>query len=193
MLGFLPISTWDADFVAAIRRHYTESRGAPWGKKLAWKIVEDASVIGWIGLGEPSYKLAPRRRLGLMDARPLAHTVCNFIYRLEGPRTALASGILKEWLPVAGEGWRDRYGWLPIHWETMIGQGDVRNLGACFKKAGFRSLGMTTGRSARRPAGHTQGPRIWMDSTPKLVLYKGPLHRLPDGEELRRLMPEEGK
>lgn len=177
-LAFIPISTWAEDFVGAIHRHYTESKGAPPGKKLAWRIIENGRVIGWIGLGEPSFKLAPRRKLGLLDARPLPETVSNFIYRLEGPRTAKASQILRAWLPVAAQGWKDRYGWLPVHWETLIGQGDAKNMGACFKRAGFRSLGLTTGRSARRPPGHTNGARIWMDSTPKLVLYHGPLARI---------------
>ncbi len=107
--------------------------------------------------------------------RPLPETVSNFIYRLEGPRTAKASQILIAWLPVAAQGWMDRYGWLPVHWETLIGQGDAKNMGACFKRAGFRSLGLTTGRSARRPPGHTHGARIWMDSTPKLVLLSRPV------------------
>jgi hypothetical protein len=178
VIAFIPISTWADDFVGAIRRHYTESKGAPPGKKLAWRVSEGGKVIGWIGLGEPSFKLAPRRRLGLKDARPLPQTVCNFIYRLEGPRTAQASEILKAWLPIASDEWEERYGWPPLHWETMIGQGNSANMGACFKRAGFRSLGMTTGRSARRPAGHSHGKRIWMDSPPKLVLYRGPLARL---------------
>jgi hypothetical protein len=36
---------------------------------------------------------------------------------------------------------------------------------------------MTTGRTARRPAGSTHGARVWSDGTPKLVLYRGPLVR----------------
>lgn len=179
---FEPISTWAPDFVAAVRRHYTGSKGAPVGKKLAWRIHEDNRVVGWIGLGEPSYKLAPRRRLGLSDARPAPHTVNNFIYRLEGPRTTPASQILRMWLPVASAAWYHRYGWTPVHWETMVGQGDERNPGACFKRAGFRTLGLTTGRSARRPAGHSHGKRIWIDAPPKIVLYRGPLVRLPNGD-----------
>lgn len=177
MLHFVPISTWAPEFVAAIRRHYTGSRGAPVGKKLAWRIEEDGRTVGWIGLGEPSFKLAPRRRLGLLDARPLPFTVNNFIYRLEGQRSASAGDILREWHSIAAEAWRERYGWTPVHWETMIGQGDDSNPGACFKRAGYRSLGMTTGRSARRPAGSTHGARVWGDAPPKLVLYRGPLAR----------------
>lgn len=154
-VGFQPIKTGATDFVAAIRRHYTGSRGAPPGKKLAWRILEDSSVVGWIGLGEPAFKLAPRRRLGLADARPLRHTVCCFVFRLEGSRSMSASAILKAWHPVAAVAWRDRYGWTPVHWETMVGQGDLQNPGACFRRAGYRKLGLTTGRSARRPPGHT--------------------------------------
>lgn len=178
MIAFVPISTWAPDFVAAIRRHYTGSRGAPVGKKLAWRIEEDGRTVGWIGLGEPSYKLAPRRRLGLVDARPLPFTVSNFIYRLEGERAAKASAILAKWHDEAAMAWRTRYGWLPVHWESMVGQGDSDNPGACFRRAGYRKLGLTTGRSARRPAGATHGARIWCDAPPKLVFYRGPLPRV---------------
>lgn len=178
-LSFQAVSTWDPSFVAAIHRHYTGSAGAPPGKKLAWEIREDGRCVGWIGLGEPSFKLAPRRRLGLNNARPAPGTVSCFIYRLEGPRERTASSILKAWHTVASDAWAASYGWFPTHWETLIGQGAPGNPGACFRRAGYRSLGMTTGRSARRPAGHTRGPRVWSDSTPKLVLYRGPFLRLP--------------
>ena len=90
------ISTWAPDFVASIRRHYTGSRGASPGKKMAWRIKEGERVVGFIGLGELSYKLAPRRALQgrteeeeeiLAGARPLLHTVGLFIFRLEEHRS----------------------------------------------------------------------------------------------------------
>lgn len=178
-LAFIPLSTWHPDFVAAIRAHYTGSRGAPPGKKQAWQVLENGQPIAWLGLGEPSYKLAPRRRLGLTDARPLEHTVSCFIFRREGG-TARGSDILKAWHPIASTHWQHRYGWAPVHWESMVGPTFVASKvpGACFRRAGYRSLGMTTGRSARRPPGHTHGKRVWMDSEPKLVLYRGPLARV---------------
>jgi hypothetical protein len=178
-LVFLKQSTWHPDFVAAIRAHYTGSRGAPPGKKQAWEIIEDHQSVGWIGLGEPSFKLAPRRRLGLEDARPLPHTVSCFIFRRTGG-TSRGSDILRAWHPVAAADWHERYGWEPVHWETMVGPEYVQSSvpGACFRRAGYRSLGLTTGRSARRPPGHTHGKRVWMNSTPKLVLYRGPLARV---------------
>jgi len=173
-------STWAPDFVAAIRRHYTKSRGAPPGKKLAWRIWESGDLRGYIGLGEPAFKLAPRRRLGLADARPLPGTVCCFIFRLERPGLALASSILRAWHPVAERAWMERYGQTIEHWETLCQPGATRSavVGACYRKAGYRSLGLTTGRSARRPAGSTHGARVWIDAEPKLVLYRGPLQRV---------------
>jgi hypothetical protein len=176
-LAFVEISTWDPEFVQQVRNHYTGSRGPPPGRKIAWRIEDTGIPVGWIGLGEPTFKLAARRRLGLEDARPAVGTASCFIYRLLPERSLVASQILKRWHPVAQSAWESRYGSL-VHWETMVGQGDVV-MGACFRRAGYRSLGWTTGRSARRPPGHTHGPRVWSDSTPKLVLYRGPLHRLP--------------
>lgn len=171
-------STWDHRFIAAIRRHYTKSSGPPWGKKLAWRAGD-----AWIGLGEPSFKLAPRRRLGLLDARPAPRTVTVFIFRREAPMLEGVDGsnILRAWHDRAAADWEARYGWSPEHWETMVLPSAVasENPGACFRRAGYRSLGMTTGRSARRPPGHAHGARVWSDSEPKLVLYRGPLVRLP--------------
>lgn len=67
----------------------------------------------------------------------------------------------------------------PTHWETMVSQGSERNLGACFRRAGWRSLGWTTGWTVRRPAGHTHGKRVWTETGVKrLVLYRGPLARV---------------
>lgn len=179
-LHFVRISTWDPEFVRAIRDHYTGSRGPPYGKKLAWCIEEDGDPIGWIGLGEPMFKLSPRRRLGLDDARPLDRTVCNFIFRRTGGARK-GSEILRAWHPIAAREWDNRYGWAPVHWETLVLPSAVASTvpGACFRRAGYRSIGMTTGRSARRPPGSTHGPRVWGDSAPKLALYRGPLKRLP--------------
>jgi hypothetical protein len=183
-VSFEECSTWADDFRGAVLRHYTGSRGAPVGKKQGWRIYEhsahDRTLIGWIGLGEPSYKLAPRRRLGLRDARPLDRTVSNFIYRLEGPRITPASGILRIWMPVAADCWERRYGWRPVHWESMVGQGDAKVLGACFRGARWRQLGWTTGRTCRRQTGNSHGKRIWSDGPPRLVFYFGPLARLPE-------------
>ena len=186
-LTFEECSTWDDDFRGAILRHYTGSKGAPVGKKQGWRIFEhgarSTTLIGWIGLGEPSYKLAPRRRLGLDDARPLPLTVSNFIFRLEGPREAKASEILRQWMPIAADTWLRRYGWRPLHWESMVGQGDAKVLGACFRGARWRELGWTTGRTARRQTGNAHGKREWSDAPPKLVFYFGPLHRVPSNNQ----------
>lgn len=183
VIRFEPCSTWAPDFVEAIRRHYTGSRGAPPGKKLAWRIYEGELLRGYIGLGEPAYKLAPRRRLGLEDARPLPGTVSNFIFRLEAPGAVRASSILEAWHGVALAAWLSRWPLEPVieHWETLCEPGATGSpvVGACFREAGYRSLGLTTGRTARRPPGATHGARVWSDGKPKLVLYRGPLARLP--------------
>lgn len=186
-VAFMPISTWDPEFVQAIRAHYTGSRGAPPGKKLAWRIFESGRHRGWIGLGEPTFALRARKRLGIMDERALPYTVNNFIYRLDAPGDVLASDILKVWHDVAVDAWEARYGWRPVHWETMVQPDAVEseNPGACFKAAGYRSLGMTTGMTAKRPLGRSHAPGggygkrvISHGAPPKLVLYKGPLARV---------------
>lgn len=178
-LSFHACSTWDPHFVQAIRAHYTGSRGAPPGRKLAWVVVEDGEAIGVLGLGEPPYKLAARRRLGIQDARPLPGTACNFIFRRWGG-VSPGSAILRAWHPVAGLLWQAEYGEALEHWESLVLPSAVASEvpGACFRKAGYRSLGMTTGRSARRPAGSTHTARVWSDAEPKLVLYRGPLARV---------------
>lgn len=182
-LAFLQLSTWDADVVAVIRAHYLGSRGAPPGKKLAWRILEAGRHRGWIGLGEPAYKLAARRALGLADARPLVGTVCCWMFKLEAPGeapgTTRASGIIRAWHEVSSREWSDRYGWEPIHWETLVDPAQVMSVvpGACFRRAGYRHIGQTTGRTCHRPPGHTHDARVWGDGTPKMVFYRGPLHR----------------
>ena len=180
--AFILVSTWDDGVRDAYAQHYTGSRAAPPGRKLAWQVWTRGRLRGHIVLGEPPYKLAPRRLLGLSDARPLSGTVCCALYRVE-PRLAdepSAGDILRAWHAVASEDWAMRYGWRPQHWETMVDPSQVTsdNPGACFRRAGYRALGQTTGRTARRPAGHSRGARVWLDGSPKLVLYRGPLARV---------------
>lgn len=184
-IAFERVSTWDPRFVAAIREHYTRSRGAPPGKKMAWRVSVGDVTIAWLGAGEPPFKLAPRRKLGISDARPLPCTVANFIFRVVKHGVVPASAILKAWHPVLERDWSAEYGWAPEHIETMVdpsevgGDNEAHVAGYCFRRAGYRALGMTTGRGARRPAGHRTGPRVWSDGSPKLVLYRGPLPRVP--------------
>jgi hypothetical protein len=146
---------------------------------LAWIARWEGEPLAVFGLGEPAYKLAPRRRLGLHDARPAPGTVCCFIYRRVLDRGPSGSELVRAWHIEAADAWRARYGWTPEHWETLVLPSAVASEvpGACFRRAGYRSLGMTTGRTARRPPGSTHGLRVWSDGTPKLVLYRGPLAR----------------
>ena len=192
-LVFSALTRW-SDVVAEVRAHYTGSRGLPPGKKLVWGIYSAGEHIGYIGLGEPAYKLSPRRRLGIADARPLPGTVGNFIFRRWGGSVS-GSSILLAWHHVAARDWRARYGWEPIHWETMVDPSAVGTgvPGYCYRRAGYRSLGMTTGRGASRPQ---HGKREWGDTgRPKLVLYRGPLarivecamRRVVDGEAAKRV------
>ncbi len=183
-LHFEPVSTWHPEVCRAIAAHYTGGGGAPPGKKAAWLAWEDRALVGVIGIGEPAFKLSPRRRLGIEDARPLDHTVCCWIARFTGNRQR-SGDILRTWHPLAASYWAHRYGWAPVHWETMVGNATEGGrehhggaLGACFRRSGYRSLGWTTGWGARRPGGSTRGPRAWELGNPKLVLYRGPLPRL---------------
>ena len=177
-------STWDPRYIAAIRRHYTGSRGPNPGKKLAWEILEGGHHRGWLGLGEPPFKLAARRRLGLEDARPLPMTVLCTIYRIEAPGHARASEILRAWHEVAGAHWEARYGWAPVHWESMVLDRGQPVVGCCFRRAGYRRIGRTTGRTARRPPGATHSARVWGSGSPKEVFYRGPLCRVPGVPEV---------
>lgn len=180
-LTFLHVSCRSALFLREVRAHYTGSSGAPPGKKTGWLALWDGEPFAVLGVGEPAFKLAPRRRLGLMDARPLPETVSCFIFRRFSAAPVPGGDVLDAWHAVASEDWCERYGWVPVHWETMVLPSAVTSEvpGAAFRRAGYRSLGMTTGATARRPAGHSRGPRVWGIGEPKLVLYRGPLARLP--------------
>jgi len=176
-LAFVPVSTWDPAFVSEIRAHYPGSRGAPPGKKQAWRVEWGGEPIAWIGLGEPAFKLAARRALGISDARPLASTVCCFIYRRVRPEGPTGRDLLRAWHARAASDWSQRYGWSPVHWETLVLPSAVPGSvpGYCFRRAGYREIGATTGRGACRPE---HGRRVWGPTQPKVVLYRGPLPRL---------------
>ncbi|HVZ89591.1 MAG TPA: hypothetical protein VHG72_21700 [Polyangia bacterium] len=181
--AFLPVSTWDREFVASLREHYSGSAGAPPGKKIAWRILVGGRHLGWIGLGEPSFALAARRRLGLPPHPPQPLTVGCFIYRVEAQGLARSSDVLKDWHVAASAEWNARYGFIPLHRETLVDPEHVESkvAGACFRRASYRSLGWTTGRGARRPAGSTHGARVWGPTSRRLVFYRGPLARVDAG------------
>lgn len=72
------------DVIAEVAAHYPGSRGLPPGRKIVWAVVERGDHVAYLGLGEPAFKLAARRELGLTDARPLPGTVGNFLFRRWG-------------------------------------------------------------------------------------------------------------
>lgn len=101
VISFSVVSARDPEFLAALRRHYSGSRQGPYGKKIVWRIIEGQQTVGWIGVGEPSFRLAARARLcGVVDTRALPQSVGCFVYRLEGPRETSASEILRLWHPI---------------------------------------------------------------------------------------------
>lgn len=120
----------------------------------------------------------------MLDTSPLPQTISCFIYRLDAEGSFPSYKILRAWHPIMENDWAFVYDWKPIHVETMVDPEKIlnkENPGACFRRAGYRPLGFTTGLTIRRPAGHTHGPtRVWSRGNPKLVLYRGPLHRLPE-------------
>ena len=187
-LAFEPISTRHPEKMAALLEHYPGSKGPPYGKKQGFRIWEDGQHRGWFGVGEPSFALGARRSVG-RNPKDRANTVNNYMYRLDAPGERKASEILNELIPEAEERWIRRYG--PEnrieHWETMVDPAAVKSQvpGASYRRAGFRSLGPTSGLSFRRPAGHGQGSRIRVPGTQKLVLYRGPLDRVPKSERER--------
>lgn len=136
--------------------------------------------LGWIGLGEPAFALAARRRLGLPPHPPQPLTVGCFIYRVEARGLARSSDVLKAWHLVASAEWLTRYRFAPVHWETLVDPAEVEsaNAGACFRRAGYRCLGWTSGRGARRPAGASHAARVWGPTAKRLVFYRGPLARI---------------
>jgi len=89
--------------------------------------------------------------------------------------------VLRAWHVVAAREWNTRYGFVPLHWETMVDSAQVESevAGACFRRAGHRHIGDTTGRGVRRPAGATHGARVWGDTPVREVFYRGPLARIP--------------
>ena len=100
MIAFLPISTWARETLDEIHAHYPKSRGAPPGKKLAWRIYEEGRFRGLIAIGEAPFALSARKALGIPIHPPQPGTVACFIYRVQ-PGDASASSILRLWHPLA--------------------------------------------------------------------------------------------
>lgn len=176
-LYFLPTSGGSPDFLAALRSHYPKSQAPPPGRKILFRVLERYTHRAWIGFGEPPFKLRARRRLGLENARPLPGTTCCYIYKADRG-VLLASAILKKVHPIASAEWARLYDEEIIHWETLVDPTKITSVvpGACFRRAGYRSLGMTTGVEVNR----LNGKRVFTQGgSKKLVLYRGPLPRLP--------------
>lgn len=185
-LWFEMIGKGHSGLIQAIKRHYPGSKRPISGRCMCWEITETEGVIGYIGLGDTTLNLVARKRLGTGSAYKLHESVCVFMYQLvdQRKRYNCASTILKRWESIASKCWFLRYGWRPMHWETFVNPQLIKekdNPGACFKRAGYRTLGWTSGKSAQ----HYHPERTVAQNSRKIVLYKGPLARIPE-QNLRR-------
>lgn len=164
--------------------------GARWKPRpgLAWQkfpMPRCVSVAWEAERSQSTRRAAPPQESGTAEPEdpphpPLPLTVGCFIFRVDKQGLARGSDVLKAWHVAASREWSTRYGFVPLHWETLVDPAEVESevAGACFRRAGYRRLGPTTGRGARRPAGSTHGAREWGDTPIRQVFYRGPLHRL---------------
>lgn len=180
----------DPGLVRAIQRHYPGSKATPGGRCLCWQIVENDRTIGYIGLGDAMPHLQARRKLGLKSSLAMKHSVCVFMYQLvdRSKRVSEASTILAKWHGIASWCWLIRYNWRPVHWETFVNPLLIRerdNPGACFKRVGYRTIGMTSGTT------HCYSKhRTPEQNASKIILYKGPLARISTNRLTHRLQLE---
>lgn len=168
------VSPNDSEYAAIWSRHYTRSRGAI-GRQTHYLVRLGGRVVGIVAAGEPMFRNRARdRALGLVyahDKEPPPRWLASCVaFRVEGAPHGFASACLAEFRAGAASDWKREYGDEIMAWETTV---EPPRYGACFRKDGWRRVGRTTGRGARRPAGHGHGrKRVFVATTRKIVLVR---------------------
>ena len=134
----------------------------------------DGGILGIIAAGEPMFRCAPRDRALALNLAPGVPPprwlVACVAFRVEGAPFGVASRAIALWRASVAQDWSERYGDAVRAWETLVGP---PRSGACFRHDGWRRVGYTTGRGARRPGGHGHSKRIWIDTGErKMVLLR---------------------
>jgi len=149
------------------------------GAQLRYLIESEQGVLGALGFGAAAWKVAARDRwIGWDDRQRMK----NLPWVLNNNRfvlfpwvqiSNLASHVLGQLARRAGDDWQQRWGYRPVLLETFV---DPRRFQAsCYRAAGWKRLGRTTGEGLARAGKQYQ-------TTSKLIFAK------PLQADFRRLL-----
>ena len=153
----------------ALARHHPLGYKQPFGYWARYLIESAEHWLGCVLLGGAAKALRPRERwIGWSDRQRLVNLpwVINNSRFLLFPGVQvpnLASHVLGQLARQVGEDWQARWGYRPVLLETFVDPQQYR--GSCYRAAGWKLLGRTSGEGLVRPGKHYQ-------THPKLLFAK---------------------
>jgi hypothetical protein len=174
---FIEVSSSDAGLREAMRSHYSKPRGFV-GRRIIYEVRVDGTLYGYTSSNSATMNLPGRSRVFFAAQRYLNRIVNNgffHVYRVDDqyPFRNFVDAVVEHWEKVSPLGWKDRYGDDVVGFETLV---QIPRTGECYRRAGWRKVGLTKGHTCRRVAGKStdswSGRRVWSRGPRKWVFVK---------------------
>lgn len=172
------IDKTDKDLLRFMEIHYSRPKGFV-GRQLIYKIIGNGLCFGAIAGGSATLHLKQRFDFWPLYVPPLETIVCNTFYHLERwidyPCRNFATKVISLFRKVVSIDWRSEYQSNVLGFETLI---EPPRTGECYRRDGWRCVGMTEGFQCKRVAGYGSdgwsGKREWNlnDRVPKHVFMR---------------------
>lgn len=152
-----------------LQRYHPLGYKQPFGYRMSYFVDSGRGKLGCLLLGGAAKAMGARDRwIGWSDRarlRNLAWVVGNsrFLIFPWVEVKNLASHVLGLLAHRVGDDWKRRWGYRPVLLETFVDP--AHYAGSCYKAAGWRSVGMSTGEGLVRPGGR-------YTTTPKRIFLK---------------------
>lgn len=152
--------------------HYVENHGCM-GRQIHYLIWIENELIGIISGASAVYCCEGRDEFfGInkenRDGR-IQEIICNTVFKMEKSKPNLGTQILAQWRRKITKDWFERYGIIPIGFETFIyGEG---RFGSLYKADNWHYCGMTKGMAKYTPHGMHEG-FLKIKTEPKMIFCK---------------------
>lgn len=156
--------------------HYSKPKGFV-GRNICYAIYFAGTYYGHIVGGSATLHLPGRHEFLGTSRASLNHIVNNIFFHVEKvdgkyPIRNFTSYVLQGFVQRMQVDWYSKYGDYVVGFETLI---ELPRSGECYRRAGWREVGMTTGYTCKRTGGKGtdgwSGKRVWNTHTlrPKRV------------------------
>ena len=173
MIQLIKTKRTDERLLERMEQHYSHPKGFV-GRNICYAIEWDNVYYGHIVAGSATRFLPGRNKFLNITIKDLNSVINNIFYsvrKVNGkyPIRNFTSAVVKKWIEISRQDWKNKYGDKVIGFETLI---EKPRSGELYRRAGWTLVGETKGYTCKRIGGKGSdkwtGKRVWNTDVNKL-------------------------